>query len=102
MGSFGIGTNTNKIDSGYIREDTYPVACMAWYAPGYPPRPLLAKFKDHEGIIQTINLNIETTDIKYYNSFPVYEYRCMSIINKTQYGFKLLFYILECKWVMII
>jgi len=41
MGVFGIVTNVKGIDSGIIRGNTYPIACMAWYAPGCPPRPLV-------------------------------------------------------------
>lgn len=49
MGVFGIDTNVRKISSGIIRGNTYPIACMAWHAPGQPPRPLLIKFEGEDG-----------------------------------------------------
>jgi hypothetical protein len=103
MGVFGIGTNVKRIDSGIIRGKAYPIACMAWYAPGYPPRPLLFKFEGEDGVLQTItNIIISCTDYKCYDGAPVHEYRCDAVFGGIRYGFKLIFFIMDNRWVMIV
>ncbi len=103
MGVFGIGTNVKRIDSGIIRGTMYPIACMAWYTPGCPPRPLLFKFEGEDGVLQTItDLKISCTDYKCYDGEQVHEYRCDAIIGGTRFGFKLIFYILSCQWIMVV
>lgn len=103
MGVFGIGTNVRTIDSGIIRGNTYPIACMAWYAPDCPPRPLLFKFEGGDGILQTItDIKIHCTDDKIYDGEQVHEYRCDAIIGGVRFGFKLILYILNCQWVMVV
>jgi len=62
-GSIWDSTNVKRIDIGIIRGNTHPIACMAWYAPGYPPRPLLFKFEGRDRILQTItDIKISCTD----------------------------------------
>jgi hypothetical protein len=51
----GVFANVRKIDSGIIRGKTYPIACMALFTPGHAPRPLLIKYEDQEGAIQTVS-----------------------------------------------
>lgn len=103
MGVFGIGTNVKRIDSGIIRGTTYPIACMAWYAPGCAPRPLLFKFEGEDGVLQTVSeIKIKCTDNKCYDGEPVHEYRCDAIFGGMRYGFKLIFYILENRWIMVV
>jgi len=103
MGVFGIGTNVKRIDSGIIRGKTYPVACMAWYAPDRLPYPLLFKFEGEDGILQTITgIKINCTDYKCYDGEQVNEYRCDAVFGGIRYGFKLIFFILSCQWVMVV
>ncbi len=103
MGVFGIGTNVRKIDSVLIRGNTYPVACMALYAPGHPPRPLLFKFWGEDGILQTITeLKIIHTDFKCYDGDQVNEYRCYVVFGGVRFGFRLIIYILSRQWVMVV
>ena len=103
MGVFGIGTNVKRIDSGIIRGNTYPIACMAWYAPNCPPRPLLIKFEGEDGVLQTVSdIKIKFTDNKCYDGLSVNEFRCEAVIGGLQYGFKLIFYILDNRWVMVL
>ena len=103
MGVFGIGTNVRSIDSGIIRGNTYPIACMAWYTPDRPPRPLLFKFEGEDGILQTItDIKIHCTDDKTYDGEQVNEYVCDAIIGGIRFGFKLIFYVVSCKWVMVV
>jgi hypothetical protein len=103
MGVFGIGTNVKRIDSGIIRGKTYPIACMAWYAPDRPPCPLIFKFEGEDGILQTITgVKINCTDYKCYYGEQVNEYKCDAVLGGIRYGFKLIFYKMDNRWVMIV
>lgn len=103
MPSFGIGINPYKRNNGSIKGNTYQIACMAWYAPDHLPVPLLLKFEGHDGIIQTVDrINILHTDCKHYDGDKVYEYACDAVIGGIRYVFKLIFYVLDCQWVMVI
>lgn len=103
MPSFGIGINPYKRNNGSIKKSTFPVACMAWYAPGRAPIPLLFKFEGHDGAIETVNgVKVLSNASKSYDGFGVYEYICEAVIGGIKYGFKLIFYIMLCKWIMVI
>ncbi len=103
MPAFGIGINPNKRDNGDIKGNVYPIACKSWFAPGKAPQPTMFKFKDLEGVIQTVpDLKIKSSEDKYYEGILVNEYRCESVIGGIRYGFKLVFYPLDSKWIMVI
>jgi hypothetical protein len=70
---------------------------------GCPPRPLLFKFEGEDGIFQTVaDIKIKCTDNKCYDSLSANEYRCKAVIGEIRFGFKLIFYILDNRWVMVI
>ena len=103
MPSFGIGINPYKRSNGSVRGNTYPIACMAWYAPGYAPVPLLLKFEGHDEVIQTVSgIKVLSTASKSYDGSGVYEYACEAVIGGIRYAFKLIFYIMECRWSMVL
>ena len=103
MPSFGIGINPYKPDNGSVCGNTYPIACMAWYAPGYAPVPLLLKFEGHDGTIETVNgIKVLSSASKSYDGAGVFEYVCEAVIGGIRYGFKLIFRVMECKWIMVI
>lgn len=103
MGVFGIGTNDLKVNSGVIRGKVYQIACMAWFAPGQPPQPHFFKYEGEDGVLQTISdLKISYTDNKCYNDESVYEYRCEAVIGGIRFGFKLIFYVMNSRWFMVI
>lgn len=102
MPSFGIGINPYKRNNGSVQGNTYPIACMAWYAPGYAPVPLLFKFEGYDGVLQTVcGIKILSTANKSYDGCRVYEYICEAVIGGIKYGFKIVFYILYCRWILI-
>lgn len=103
MPSFGIGINPYKRNNGSVRGNTYPIACMAWYAPGCAPVPLMLKFEGHDGIIETVSsIKVISTASKSYDGSNVYEYACEAVIGGIRYLFKLIFYIMECRWSMVL
>lgn len=103
MPSFGIGINPYKSDNGNIKGNTYPIACMAWYAPSHAPLPLLFKFVGYDEAIQTVSdIKVLSTACKSYNGSRVYEYSCEAVIGGIKYHFKLVFYVMSCKWILVI
>jgi hypothetical protein len=103
MPSFGIGINPYKQNNGNVRGNTYPIACMAWYAPWKSPIPLLLKFEGHDGTIETVSgIKVLSTASKSYDGSGVYEYACEAVIGGIRYGIKLIFYIIECRWTMVV
>lgn len=101
MPSFGININPYKPDNGNIKGNTYPIACMAWYAPGYAPRPLIFKFEGYSGTIETVSgIKVLSTANKSYDGSGVFEYVCEAVIGGIKYNFKLIFFVMECKWTM--
>lgn len=103
MPSFGINTNQNSRDSGEIRGKIYNIACKVWFPANQKPYPLSFKFMgDDEVIITVSDLHIRHTDNKVYYGEKVIEYRCEAIIGGLKKDFKILYYILMCKWTMVI
>jgi hypothetical protein len=103
MGVFGIGTNERGIDSGELRGQIYDIACKAWFTASCSPRPLSFKFEGDDGIIQTISdITIKCSEDKSYNGIPSKEFQCDAIIGGIRHEFKLVFYMVSCKWVMVI
>ena len=103
MGAFGIGTNTNDIDSGELRGKMYHIACKVWFTASSIPRPLSFKFEGDDGIIQTVSdITIKCTEDKKYSGISSKEFVCESIIGGFMREFKLIFFVESCKWVMVI
>lgn len=103
MPSFGIGINPYKPDNGSVRGNTYPIACMAWYAPGYAPVPLLLKFEGHDEVIRTVSgIKVLSSVMKSYDGAGVFEYKCEAVFGGIKYQFKIIFYIMSCRWIMLI
>jgi hypothetical protein len=103
MPSFGIGINPYRQNNGSVRGNTYPIACMAWYAPDRAPVPLMLKFEGHDGTIETVSgIKVISTASKNYDGSGVYEYACEAVIGGIRYVFKLIFYVMSCKWVMVL
>ncbi len=76
---------------------------MAWYTPGLAPRPLLFKFDNQEGVIQIVSeLKIKSTYDKCYDGSSVTEYKSEAVIGEIRYGFKLIFYTMDNRRVMVI
>ena len=69
----------------------------------WTPRPLLFKFEGEDGILQTITaIKIHCTDDKIYGGEQINEYRCDAVFGGIRYGFKLIFYIMGNRWIMVV
>ncbi len=103
MSCFGIGINTNKIDSGELRGKKIPVACKVWFTVTGKLIPLSFKFEGDDGELQTVsNLKITVSEDKCYLGIQSKEYKCQALIGGIYHHFKLVFYCDTCKWMMVI
>jgi hypothetical protein len=103
MPSFGINTNRGERDSGEVRGKIYNIACKVWFPTNNKPYPLSFKFEGDDGIIATVSeLNVKHTEDKIYYGEKSIEYRCDAIIGGFKKDIKIIYYVLNCKWVMVL
>lgn len=103
MLSLGVGINTDDIDSGLPKGRMYHIACKTWFTASNSVRPLSFKFEGDDGLIQTVtNLKVKYSEDKNYSGIASKEYGCEAIIGGIRQGFKLIFYLEACKWVMLV
>ena len=103
MSAFGIGINTETTDAGTINGKQFEVACDCWFTSKCNSRPILIKFEGEDGEIQTIkNIKVITHENKNYSGIPSIEYLCKAIIGGIMQEFKLVFFPVECRWIMVI
>lgn len=103
MPSFGINTNQIKRDSGEARGKTYNIACKAWFPANRDPYPLSFKFEGDDGVLVTVSeVTIKHTEEKIYYGEKSLEYRCDVIVGGIRKDIKIIYYVMNCKWVMVI
>ena len=103
MSSFGIGTNVKNIDNGEVKGKIYHIACKVWFTSSCSPRPLSFKFEGDDGIIQTVsNISIKCSEDKNYSGIASKEFSCEAVIGGIRHQFKLVFYLEDCRWVMVL
>ena len=73
--SFGIGTNTEKANSGFVKGEQHEIACECWFTCSGKTTPIMIKIEDEDGEIRTIRQSQEV---------PV----------------RLIHYLTECRWVL--
>lgn len=99
--AFGIGVNTQGSNAGQIRGIQIEIACECWFTSTGNTKPLMIKFKDEEGGIQTITqIQIHFTEDKNYAGIPSVEYDTTIIYGGIQRKVKLIFFKEECRWIM--
>lgn len=102
MPSFGIGINSQKTNAGDIRGNQIEVACLCWFTSQGRTIPQYLKFVDEEGVLQTINeLTVKHMEQKNYSGISTKEYLCTFSLHNTLYEVKLIYFMSNCKWVMI-
>ena len=103
MSVFGIGTNVNMTDAGVINGKQFEVACDCWFTSKCTSRPMLIKFEGEDGEIQTVkNIQVIVSEDKNYSGIPSKEYHCKAVIGGIMQEFKLMFFPIECRWMMIV
>lgn len=103
MSAFGIGTNDNAIESGELCGRQINIACKAWFTSQGSAKPLSFKFQGDDGMMQTVgDLCVICSEDKCYSGIPSREYRCKAVMGGLLHEFKLIFYLEESRWVMVV
>lgn len=98
---FGIGTNTEGTNRGAIRGTQMEIACECWFTSKGNTMPLMLKFQDDEGIIQTIHdIQVNYSEEKNYAGISSIEYDCTIAYYEKKHLVKLIFFKEECRWIM--
>ena len=101
--AFETSIEVHKVNSGVIRGIRKDVACMSWFPQGKDPFPISFKFKDDNDEIQTVrNIRIISIEDKAYDGIPSKEYQCMAIVGGLLHEFKMIFFLENCQWQLII
>lgn len=99
----GIGINVQKPDAGAVRGRQEDIACGVWFTSQGHTMPKLVKFQDKDGGLHTIdNIHVVCSSRKNFCGVPAIEYECTTIKEDMKYSFKLIFYVEQCRWKMVL
>ena len=91
------------IDSGIPRGTMYHIACKSWCTSTGSMMPLSFKFEGDDGrMIVVNNLKINYCEDKNYSGIPSKEYGVEAVVGGMIRTFKLICYLEQCKWVLLI
>lgn len=100
--AFETGMNMELPDEGKIKGRQEEVACSCWFTSKGRTIPKMVKFQDAEGGLHELNsIRVAYTQKKRYCGIPALEYACDTVIEGKKWSFKLIFYIEECRWVIL-
>ena len=100
--AFGIGTNTQKADSGYIRGKQKEIACQCWFTSKGKVTPLMLKIQDEDGEIRTVRqIHVLSQEEKMYAGIASLEFDCIITILEQQINIQLIYYKEESRWVLV-
>lgn len=101
--AFGIGINTEVTDKGEIRGKQIEVAVGCWFTSTGNTIPQMVKWEDAEGLVHTIkNIRVLYKEQKNYAGVSTMEYMCEMIEEGFIREVKLIFFMEERKWCMLI
>ena len=100
--AFGIGTNTQRADSGPVRGKQREIACQCWFTSKGRITPLMPKIQDEEGEIRTVKqIRIHSQEEKMYAGVASVEFDCSITILEQQIEVRLIYYKEENRWVLV-
>lgn len=100
--AFGIGTNTQKADSGAVRGKQREIACQCWFTSKGRITPLMLKIQDEDGEIRTVKqIQVHSQEEKMYAGVASVEFDCTITILEQQIGVRLIYYKEENRWVLV-
>ena len=100
--AFGIGTNTQKADSGVVRGKQREIACQCWFTSKGRITPLMLKIQDEDGEIRTVKqIQVHSQEEKMYAGVASVEFDCTITILEQQIGVRLIYYKEENRWVLV-
>ena len=100
--AFGIGTNTQKADAGFIKGKQREIACQCWFTSKGKVTPLMLKIEDEDGEIRTVRqIQVLTQEGKKYAGVRSLEFDCIITILEQKIDVQLIYYKEENRWVLI-
>ena len=100
--AFGIGTNTQKADAGFIKGKQREIACQCWFTSKGKVTPLMLKIEDEDGEIRTVRqIQVLTQEEKKYAGVRSLEFYCIITILEQKIDVQLIYYKEENRWVLI-
>ncbi len=100
--AFGIGTNAQKADAGFIKGKQREIACQCWFTSKGKVTPLMLKIEDEDGEIRTVRqIQVLTQEEKRYAGVRSLEFDCIITILEQKIDVQLIYYKEENKWVLI-
>lgn len=101
--AFGIGINTQQTNAGEMRGARREIACECWFTKSGNTIPIMIKFEDENGEIQTVReIAVLHSERKNYAGISTMEHACRIGIGGKQYNVRLVFVQSECKWMMLV
>ncbi|MCH5251053.1 MAG: hypothetical protein J1E98_14030 [Lachnospiraceae bacterium] len=100
--AFGIGTNTQKADSGIINGKQREIACLCGFTSKGKITPLMLKVQDEDGEIRTVHqIKVLSQEEKVYAGVSSLEFDCIITILEQQINVHLIYYKEENRWVLV-
>lgn len=100
--AFGIGTNTQKADAGFIKGKQREIACQCWFTSKGRVTPLMLKIEDEDGEIRTVRqIQVLTQEEKKYAGVRSLEFDCIITILEQQIDVQLIYYKEENRWTLV-
>lgn len=100
--AFGIGTNAQKADAGFIKGKQREIACQCWFTSKGKVTPLMLKIEDEDGEIRTVRqIQVLTQEEKKYAGVRSLEFDCIITILEQKIDVQLIYYKEENRWVLI-
>ena len=100
--AFGIGTNAQKADAGFIKGKQREIACQCWFTSKGKVTPLMLKIEDEDGEIRTVRqIQVLTQEEKKYAGVRSLEFECIITILEQKIDVQLIYYKEENRWVLI-
>ena len=100
--SFGIGTNTQKTEAGFIKGKQKEIACECWFSSKGRVIPLMLKIEDEDGEIRTIRqIEVLSQEEKRYAGVRSLEFDCNITVLGQKIGVQLIYYKEENRWELV-
>lgn len=100
--AFGIGTNAQKADAGFIKGKQREIACQCWFTSKGKVTPLMLKVQDEDGEIRTVHqIQVLSQEEKKYAGVQSLEFDCIITILEQKIGVQLIYYKEENRWVLV-
>ena len=100
--AFGVGTNAQKADAGFIKGKQREIACQCWFTSKGKVTPLMLKIEDEDGEIRTVRqIQVLTQEEKKYAGVRSLEFDCIITILEQKIDVQLIYYKEENRWTVV-